>query len=126
MILLIFSLLFYTWGEPRYVLLLVASIFFNYIMGFLVSQVKKRKHAARFWLVFSLTFNIGMLFVFKYLTFVTKNIQEATGGQFGIIDIAIPIGVSFFTFHAMSYVIDIYRGDSPVQKNIFSVALYLA
>lgn len=126
MILLVFSFLFYTWGEPRYVLLLVASILFNYMMGLLVNQAKKRKYAARFWLIFSLVFNIGMLFVFKYLTFVTKNLHVATGGQFGIVDIVLPIGISFFTFHAMSYVIDVYRGDSSAQKNVLHVALYLS
>lgn len=126
MILLVFSLLFYTWGEPKDILLLVASIVVNYIMGLLVCQVERRKHAAKFWLICSLIFNIGMLFVFKYLTFATKNISFATGGKVGVIDIALPIGISFFTFHAISYVVDVYRGDSPVQKNIFNVALYLS
>lgn len=124
-VLLVFSLLFYAWGEPKYIVLLVVSILVNYVMGLLVHQ-PKRRHAAKFWLMCSLVFNIGMLFVFKYLTFVTKNISYATSGKMGIINIALPIGISFFTFHAMSYIIDIYRGNSPVQRNIFYVALYLS
>ena len=73
-----------------------------------------------------LLFNLGMLFVFKYLTFVTQNISYVTGGKTEVFEIALPIGISFFTFQAISYVIDVYRKDAKVQKNIFNLALYLS
>lgn len=126
LILLVFSLIFYTWGEPKYIVLLVVSIGFNYILGLLVGQVKRQRHAAKFWLVCALIFNIGMLFIFKYLKFASENINYFFGGNTTVLNIALPIGISFFTFHAMSYVIDIYRGDALPQKNLFHVALYLS
>ena len=125
-ILLICSIAFYAWGEPQYVFLLIALIIVNYFFGLLISQVKRRKHTARFCLICALVFNLGTLFVFKYLPFVTKNISYATGGKTGIFDIALPIGISFFTFQAISYVIDIYRCDAPAQKNFLNFALYLS
>lgn len=123
LVLVIFSLAFYTWGEPTYILLLVASILVNYVLGLLVGQ---RKRAGKFWLVCAVVFNIGMLFVFKYLMFVTKNIAYITGGKTGIINIVMPVGVSFFTFHAVSYAIDVFRGDTPPQTNLLNFALYMA
>lgn len=126
LVLLICSLVFYAWGEPKYILLLIVSILGNYVLGLLVNQVRKRKYAGRFWLIVALIFNLGTLFVFKYLTFVTKNISYATQGQVEIVNIALPIGISFFTFQAMSYIIDVYRKDTKVQKNLFDLALYLA
>lgn len=126
LVLLVCSLAFYAWGEPKYILLLAASIAVNYCLGLLVGQAKSRSGLAHFWLVAALIFNLGMLFVFKYLTFVTKNISYATGGKTGVVDIVMPIGVSFFTFQAISYVIDVFRKDVPAQKNFFNFALYLS
>lgn len=126
LILLVSSLVFYAWGEPKYILLLIVSIAVNYCLGLLVNQVKSRKHAARFWMICALIFNVGTLFVFKYLSFVTKNISYATGGNTKILEIVMPIGVSFFTFQAISYILDVYRNDAPVQKNFLNFALYLS
>ena len=125
-VLLICSIAFYAWGEPQYALLLIVLILVNYFFGLLISQVKRRKHAARFWLICALGFNLGTLFVFKYLPFVSKNMNYATGGKTGIFTIALPIGISFFTFQAISYAIDIYRCDAPAQKNLLNFALYLS
>ena len=123
-LLLISSLLFYTWGEPKYILLLLASIIFNYLLGLLIGQAKKKKRLL--WLVIALIFNLSTLFIFKYLTFITKNISDATAGKTEVINIALPIGISFFTFQAISYVVDVYRRDVGVQKNFLHLALYLS
>lgn len=125
-ILLVFSLFFYTWGEPTYIMLLLVSIIVNYFLGLFIGQVKKRRKMASFFLILALLFNLSMLFVFKYLTFISQNVSYATGGKTEIIYIALPIGISFFTFQAISYVIDIYRQDVKAQKNFFHLALYLS
>ena len=126
LVLLVCSLAFYAWGEPKYIVLLLASIAVNYFLGLFIGAAKNSKHAAKFFMICGLIFNIGMLFVFKYLSFFSQNISYATGGKTGVVNIALPIGISFFTFHAISYILDIYRGDSPAQKNPFNFALYLS
>lgn len=121
-ILLIFSLVFYAWGEPVYIFLLFGSIVLNWAFGRLV--VPGRKDRKRF-LVLSIIVNISLLFVFKYLGFVANNLNLLIGTNFSI-SIALPIGISFFTFQAMSYVIDVYRGNGVSQKEIKNVALYIS
>lgn len=125
-VLIISSLVFYAWGEPDYIPLFVVSIVVNYILGLLIGLGKRRSHGARFWLLCALLYNLGTLFVFKYLSFVTKNISYATSGKTEILNIALPIGISFFTFQAISYVVDVYKRDTKVQKNILNFALYLS
>lgn len=125
-ILLLFSLLFYAWGEPKFVALLLLSIVVNYCIGLVLNLSLERKHAKKFWLVVGLIFNLSMLFVFKYLSFVTKNLNYATQGHIKILDIALPIGISFFTFQAISYLMDVYRKEAKAQKNILNFALYLS
>lgn len=115
------SLFFYAWGEPRIVFLMLLSVFVNYIFGLLVSTFRRRKVFLRGFLFLMLFYNLGILFVFKYLTF--------TAGIFGITlsrTISLPIGISFYTFQAISYVLDISRGNGTAQKNPLNVALYIA
>ncbi len=112
-ILLTASLLFYAWGEPRYIYLMLFSIAFNYWAGLKVDPDSDENH--RFWLTVSIVFNLGLMVIFKYAGFL-----------FGIKGIKLPLGISFFTFQAMSYVIDVYRKDTRVQKNIFDLALYIS
>lgn len=126
LILLLCSLFFYTWGEPKYIVLLLISIIINYLLGLLIGQVKKRKKLAKFCLIIAVLFNLSILIVFKYLTFITQNINYATDGKIQTLEIALPIGVSFFTFQAISYVVDVYRKDAKAQKNLFHFALYLS
>ncbi|WP_099468996.1 MBOAT family O-acyltransferase [Konateibacter massiliensis] len=126
LILIVCSLFFYAWGEPKYILLLLAAIAVNYILGLFIGQAKKRKGLSTFWLVTAVAFNLSVLVIFKYLTFITKNISYATGGKTDIINIALPIGISFFTFQAISYVVDVYRRDVKMQKNPLHFALYLS
>lgn len=125
-ILLICSLFFYTFGEPKYILLLLISIVVNYLIGLLIGDTKGRKKAAIFWMSAAVIFNLSILVVFKYLTFISKNMYYATGGKTEIIEIALPIGISFFTFQAISYVVDVYKKDAKAQKNLFHLALYLS
>ncbi|MBE5959958.1 MAG: MBOAT family protein [Lachnospiraceae bacterium] len=128
MLLLAASLLFYAWGEPKNILLLLASIMFNYMAGMLLEYFKDRKKAKKAVLVIVLVVNLGILFIFKYFNFVMQNINSVLGEEHKIqvAKILLPIGISFFTFQAMSYVIDVYRGETKVQKNPFSLGLYIA
>lgn len=120
-VLLLASLVFYAWGEPYNVLILIFSILFNSLMGYRVSQGGKRKR--KFFLIFTVVVNLGILFVFKYLGFVWSLLPD----QFQTINlsIALPIGISFFTFQALSYVIDVYKGIVPAE-NPFYVGLYIS
>ncbi len=122
--LLLASLAFYAWGEVFFVFIMILSIAANYLFGILVHRAKQKK-AKKSALAISVVFNLSILFVFKYLTFGVSNINNLFGLSIPVADIALPIGISFFTFQAMSYVIDVYRGE-PVQKNILNVGLYIS
>ena len=112
-ILLIASLFFYAWGEPRYIYLMIFSIIANYFMGLKVEV--NSKSDKKLWLTISIIFNLSLLIVFKYADFL-----------FGIKGIKLPIGISFFTFQTMSYVIDVYRKDVKVQRKVSDLALYIS
>lgn len=107
-------------------LLMIASILVNYIFGLLVNRFKKNKFLGKFIILLTCIFNLGTLFIFKYLAFVLRNLNEIMNFQFSIPSIALPIGISFFTFQAMSYVMDVYRDKGQVQKNPFYVGLYIS
>ena len=119
------SLLFYAWGEPYFVLVMIGSIFINYLLALFVSSEKiKRKKLI---LALTVAVNVGLLFVFKYLNFTADTVNAIAGSDvLNIRHIALPIGISFFTFQAMSYVIDVYRGRGTAQKNPLNVALYIS
>ena len=123
-LLLIASLVFYACGEPVYVLLMIGSIIFNSFMGYFVQWQKKIriKKAA---LVVTVAANLSVLFVFKYLGFVMKSVSSASGIDVPEIGIILPIGISFFTFQALSYVVDVYRGTTKAE-NPFYVGLYIS
>jgi len=123
--LLIASLGFYAWGEPKFVFLLMLSISVNWIFGLAVARHRENTTWAK-WIIFIMVaFNLSILYVFKYLMFTISNINRFWGTDFTVSKIILPIGISFFTFHAISYVIDIYRGKAEVQKNLFHVGLYI-
>ena len=120
------SLLFYAWGEPVYVLLMLASILVNWIAGLGVEHFCDRLKAKRIILVLACVVNLGALAVFKYTGFIVRNINSAFPEPLlPTVDLALPIGISFFTFQALSYVIDVYRQDTQVEKNPFYVGLYV-
>ena len=100
-ILLVASLFFYAWGEPWFVLVMIASIIGNYFLAVLVDRYREKK-AAKWILVLAVVLNIGLLFVFKYLDFFIRNIAAATGKDLPLTNLALPIGISFFTFQALS------------------------
>lgn len=121
------SIFFYAWGEPFFVLLMLASIILNWLFGLGVAKFKDNNiPKAKLFVALSVVMNLGMMFVFKYLTFTLENINALFSSNLDTLDIALPIGISFFTFQAMSYVIDVYRGNGAVQKNPFNVALYIS
>lgn len=127
-ILLAASLLFYAYGEPRFVFVMIASIAVNYGLALWIGVKKKenRKVFARNLLIAAVCVNIGILFIFKYLDFAITSSNLFFHTDFEIRGIALPIGISFFTFQALSYVIDVYRGTVNVQKNPLYLALYIS
>ena len=125
--LLISSLVFYAWGESKYVLIMIISIILNYIFGIMVDRYRDNKKYAKIIIFFMCAVNLSILFVFKYIGFFVRNINELIG--YDILNVPVltlPIGISFFTFQALSYVIDVYRNEVKVQKNIFYLGLYIS
>ena len=125
-LLLFASLFFYGWGEPKYILLMLVSITLNYLGGLCLGRfgaAPARKAA----LVCTVAANLGLLGYFKYYTFAANTLAALAGRQLlPVRDITLPLGISFYTFQAMSYVIDLYRGKTAVQKSWFRVALYVS
>ena len=124
--LLIASLGFYAWGEPWFVLVMIGSILANYLLGLWMARARERTAARRLVTAAAVCFNLAILFLFKYLTFTLSSLRAALGASFPVPEIALPIGISFFTFQALSYVLDIARGRAPVQKNPLWVGLYIS
>lgn len=120
------SVFFYAWGEPKFVLIMLVSIAANYGFGLLVNDNRDRRRFSRTVVVIMLAFNISLLFVFKYLVFAVNNLNRFWGAGLPVPDIVLPIGISFFTFHAISYVLDVYWGRGEAQRNPLNVGLYIA
>ena len=125
-ILLLASLIFYAWGGVNYLKLLMVSILINYIFGLLIDKTVDRSHLRKFILILGIILNLALLFYYKYYDFFIENINNILNMNLELKRIVLPIGISFFTFQGMSYIIDIYRNDGKVNKNIFSVALYIS
>lgn len=123
--LLIVSLVFYAWGEPKYVFLMIFSILVNYIFGRLMDKNRGRQKRMKLLLVLSVVIDLGLLSVFKYTDFIITNVNAIFGASFDLLNIALPIGISFYTFQAMSYTIDVYRDDVRVQKNLIDFGMYI-
>lgn len=120
-ILLISSLVFYAWGEPVYVLLMIISIFFNYFIGKDIAVNRHKKGV----LIFGIAVNLLILGYFKYSGFLIDTINQITGLSIQSRELPLPIGISFYTFQAMSYIIDVYRGNSRAQQKILPFAVYI-
>ena len=122
------SLLFYAWGEPVYIRLMVASILFNYLCGLGVAALQKRekKGIAKTLLILCVVGNIGALGVFKYADLLIGTINGIAGSHLALLELALPIGISFYTFQALSYVIDVYRGTVAAQRNPITFGTYIA
>ena len=122
-VLLGFSLFFYGWGEPRYLIFMIAAILQGYLFGRLMERY--RDHARAF-LAASLIFSLGLLGVCKYADFFLENLGRLTGRSLPLLKIALPIGISFYTFQILSYVIDVYRGEVPAQKSLIALGAYIS
>lgn len=120
------SLFFYAWGEPKFVLVMGVSIIANWFFGKCIDRNRSRKKITRVILIADIVFNIAILYIFKYLSFTSYICFRLTGNYLNIPKIALPIGISFFTFQAISYVIDVYRGEAEAQNNAFRVGLYIS
>lgn len=119
LVLLLFNLFFYGWGEPVYICLMVFSTVIDYTHGLLVEKFRARDRLARLFVASSVVLNLSLLFFFKYYDFVA--------GMLGLplLGLPLPIGISFYTFQTMSYTIDVYRRDAPVQRNLISFGTYV-
>ena len=116
-VLLVFSLLFYAWGEPRYVFLMAFSIVMGYVFGLLIEKYRGKK-TAKLLLAASVVISIGLLGYFKYADFFIGNFNAATGLSLPLLKIALPIGISFYTFQILSYTIAVFRGNAKSRRNI--------
>ena len=122
-ILLVFSLIFYAWGEPVYVLLMLFSCFINYYSGILINKYENKRKLI---LIISIVLNLGILGFYKYSDFLIQNINNIFSLDISLLELALPIGISFFTFQAMSYTIDIYNKKVKIEKNFFTFATYIS
>ncbi len=123
--LLLSSLFFYAWGEPKYIFLMLTTISLGYVTGLLIEKYQGT-WASKLFLAIAVGFDLGALAYFKYADFFIENINSVTGLSIPLLQIALPIGISFYTFQILSYSIDVARGDAPAQKNPITLATYIA
>ena len=128
LLLFIASLIFYAWGEPVYVVIMLFSTVVDYTHGLLVERflAKDNRKAARIVVASSMIINLSLLGFFKYTDFILSNINAIFGTDIALLGIALPIGISFYTFQTMSYTVDVYRGDAKAQHNIIDFGAYVA
>ena len=126
LVLFLFSLVFYTWGEPVYICLMLFSTIFDYVNGLLIEKFGSKTKKAKIVLIVSLIGNLGLLGVFKYTDFFISSVNGLLNCNFDMVGLALPIGISFYTFQTLSYTIDVYRGTVPAEHNIISFSAYVA
>ncbi len=126
-VLLLVNLVFYAWGEPIFILVMVASILIDYTHGLLVERCKAKDNdkGARMAVASSVVFNLALLFFFKYWDFIAQNLSAIGLNFMPVLGVGLPIGISFYTFQTMSYTIDVYRGDAKAQRNIVSFGTFV-
>ena len=120
-VLLLFSLLFYGWSEPRLLALMIITILLFYLCGLAIGKTRRRA-----FLVLGVVLGVGLLAVFKYADFFIGSINAATGLSLPMLRLALPVGISFYTFQCLSYIVDVYRGSVPPQRNLVSFGAYVA
>ena len=123
--LLILSLVFYSWGEPKYFIIMLLSIGVDYSISIFIEKYREKKIITKVLLFCSLIFNLGMLILFKYLNFFIENINLVLGTSLSLIYLTLPLGISFYTFQTMSYTIDVYRGKIKAERNIINFGAYV-
>ena len=124
--LLLANLIFYGWGEPVFILIMIVSVVSNYIFGLLIEKYRDNQKRKKTFLVLSLVISLGLLAVFKYTGMITETLNMLPFLNIPELQISLPIGISFYTFQTMSYVIDVYRDDAPVSKNFINFGTYVA
>ncbi|MEG0177164.1 MAG: MBOAT family O-acyltransferase, partial [Anaerorhabdus sp.] len=127
LILLVSSMLFYFWGEPKYLVIMIFSTLFNYITGIIISkcQIQHDENKAKIVLIISIIINLGVLVLFKYSNFLIENINHVFNGNISSLNIVLPIGISFYTFQTMSYTIDVYKKEIDAQKKFVTFAAFV-
>lgn len=125
-VLLLASLFFYAWGEPKFVVFMLASIVQGYVLARLVEKYRADRRRAKLFLTLSLVFSLGLLGYCKYADFFLSGFNALTGLHIPLLRVALPIGISFYTFQILSYVVDVYRGDVKAQRNFIDLAAYIA
>ena len=141
-LLLLASLIFYAWGEPKYLLVMLSTIGVNYIFALLIESTKDKnsdlsgeqstsnkglkQHTPLICLIIALVINLSILGYFKYFNFLCENINLLFKANIDFIKVVMPIGISFYTFQAISYLVDVYRGDTRAQRNIYKLALFIS
>ena len=123
-ILLIFSLIFYAYGEPIYIFIMLFSCVVDYINALIIDKYRNT-YKAKLALIFSIIINLSLLAFFKYSDFFISIVNSLTNYNTPLLNITLPIGISFYTFQTMSYTIDVYRDEAPIQKNIFSLSTFV-
>ncbi|EPZ62419.1 putative membrane protein [[Clostridium] sordellii ATCC 9714] len=124
-ILLLISLVFYAWGEPIYVFLMMFTTVFDFFIGILINKYRRNKIKAKRIFIIAVIVNLGILGFFKYYGFLIENLNSLFSINIGYEQLPLPIGISFYTFQTLSYVIDVYLEKVPVQKNLISFGLYV-
>ena len=124
-VLLIFSLIFYAWGEPKYIILLIIITLLDYICGIIIDKYKNNNKIKKIIMVFCVVSNLLFLIFFKYTNFIIDNIN-GLGLHVKTLDIALPLGISFYIFQTMSYIIDLYKDKVPAEKNFFNFLTYVS
>lgn len=125
-VLLLASLFFYAWGEPKFVVFMLASIVQGYVLARLVEKYRADRRRAKLFLTLSLVFSLGLLGYCKYADFFLSGFNALTGLHIPLLRVTLPIGISFYTFQILSYVVDVYRGDVKAQRNFIDLAAYIA
>ncbi len=125
LVLLISSIVFYAWGEPRYALIMICSIILGYVFGLLLEKFQNQK-ISKLLLGISIILNVGILCYFKYANFFIINFAKVTGIPIELLSISLPLGISFYTFQILSYTVDVYRGAVKAQKNPINLGAYIA
>ena len=125
LVLLLASLIFYAWGEPKYVILMVLSIAIGYVLGLLIEGFQGKRRS-KFFLILSIVSSLGFLAYFKYADFFITNFNAVTGLSLPLLQVALPVGISFYTFQILSYTIDVFKGEVKAQKNPINLATYIS
>lgn len=125
LVLFVCSLFFYAWGEPVYITLMLFSSVVDYSHGYFIEKYRHRGNWAKLFLISSVLTNLGLLGFFKYADFIVLNLNGLLGTAIPLLKLPLPIGISFYTFQTMSYTIDVYRRETPVQRNFISFAAYV-